>query len=146
MENKPEEYQELEKFVGNWNTIGLIPATKESPEISVKGSDSYEWLPGQFFLLHKVDVLVGNDRNETLEVIGYDKHAGYYILQHYDNKGHSGRMTGTLSDGVWTFLGDTLRFRGGFKNNNKEFSGTWEQLNDGRKWVHFMDIILRKTN
>lgn len=145
MENK-EEYQELQKFVGLWNTVGVIPATSESPEIKVLGTDSYEWLPGGFFLLHKVNVLVGDDRNETFEVIGYDKQAKHFTLQHYDNKGGSGKMIGKVNDGVWTFLGDTLRFKGGFKNEGKEFSGVWEQSDDGSHWAHFMNITLKKVD
>ena len=146
MKDKTFEYEQLNKFVGIWNTAGKIPASDTTPEIKIYGTDTYEWLPGEFFLLHKVDVFVGEDKNETIEIIGFDKQNNLYTMQHYDNKGNSGFMTAHCSDGVWTFLGENLRFTGGFKKHDKEFSGAWEQSSDGKNWTHFMDIKLTKAN
>ena len=146
MENKTPQLKQLDKFEGKWNTSGKIPATDTSSEITISGTDIYEWLPGEFFLLHKVDVLVGDDKNETLEIIGFDTQENLYTMQHYDNKGNSGFMTAYCEDGVWTYLGENLRFTGGFKNADKEFSGIWEQSSDGITWTHFMDIKLVKVH
>jgi hypothetical protein len=143
---KTEELEPLSKFVGRWSTEGIIPATGMTPEVRICGTDTYDWLPGGFFLVHKVDVFVGSDKNETLEIIGFDKKIGAYTMQYYDNKGHSGFMTATCIDGVWTFTGETLRFNGGFKKDDKEFSGVWEQSTDGNTWFHFMDIKLTKDD
>lgn len=143
-EKSTHEHDQLGRFVGRWNTEGKIRATNTSPEVKIMGTDTYEWLPGEYFLLHKVDVWVGDDKNETFEVIGFDKHIGKYTMQHYDNKGHSGTMTATYENEVWIFQGETLRFTGGFKNDDNEFSGIWEQLSNGQNWTHFMDIKLIK--
>jgi hypothetical protein len=140
------EHEQLNKFVGRWNTEGKILATDTTPEINISGTDTYKWLPGEFFLLHKVDVLIGEDKNETFEIIGYDEEKEKYTMQHFDNKGNSGFMTATFSDGTWVFLGETLRFTGGFKKEGKEFSGIWERSPDSKNWTHFMDIKLTKTN
>lgn len=140
------EYKELDKFAGRWHTEGKIPAANTSPEIKISGTDTYEWLPGRFFLLHKVDVFVGDDKNEAVEVIGFDTLSGKYTMQHYDNKGHSGFMAATCDEGVWRFWGESLRFTGGFKNEDREFSGIWEQSADGESWSHFMDIRLTKAD
>ncbi len=142
MEIKEIEYTHLDKFVKKWNTEGHVLPTENSPEIKIKGTDTYEWLPGGFFLLHKVDVLVGDDKNQTFEIIGFDKLANHFTMQHYDNKGNSGFMIATLVDDLWTFTGETLRFKGGFSLGNKKFSGIWEQSADGKIWTHFMDINL----
>lgn len=146
MKDKRVAYEKLNKFVGQWKTTGLIPASGNTPEIKIYGTDTYEWLPGSFFLMHSVDVSVGNDRNETTEIIGFDKQKDLYTMQHYDNKGNSGVMTAVCRDEVWTFLGDNLRFTGGFKEEDQEFSGVWEQSTDGINWKHFMNIKLTKTN
>jgi hypothetical protein len=138
------EYQHLDKFVGTWNTEGKIPATDKTSEMIISGKDIYEWLPGKFFLLHKVDVLMGDSKNETFEIIGYDKEMEMYTMQHYDNKGNSGFMTATYKSEIWTFLSEALRFTGGFQKDYKEFSGIWEQ-SDGKNWKYFMDIKLTKT-
>ncbi len=146
MKDKGVEYEQLNKFVGKWKTAGSIPASGTTPEIKISGTDSYEWLPGGFFLLHKADVLVGDEKNETFEIIGFDKQENLYTMQHYDNKGESGFMTAHCNDGVWTFLGKTLRFTGRFKEQDKEFSGVWEQSSDAKNWTHFMDIKLTNSN
>ncbi len=140
------EHKELNKFAGYWHTEGIIPAANTVPEIKISGTDTYEWLPGRFFLLHKVDVFVGDDKNETVEIFGFNTQSGKYTLQHYDNKGRSGFMTATCDEGVWTFLGETLRFTGSFKNEDKEFSGIWEQTTDGKSWAHFMNIKLTRSD
>ena len=134
----------INKFVGRWNTDGRILPTATSEEIKISGTDTYEWLPGEFFLLHRVNVLVGDDKNQTLEIIGFDSDKNHYTLQHYDNKGNSGFMTGHFDQGRWTFLGETLRFTGEFSENDKVFSGVWEKSEDGKNWTHFMDIRLVK--
>ena len=139
-------YEQLNKFVGRWNTTGRVLATDTSPEIKISGTDTYEWLAGKFFLLHKADVLMGGDKNETFEIIGFDKLKDNYAMRYYDNKGNSGLMTASCKDGLWTFLGETLRFTGGFKKNDTEFSGIWEQSSDGNNWTHFMDIKLTRAD
>ena len=143
--NRDVAHEQLGKFVGCWNTEGTIPAKDETPEIRIVGTDTYEWLPGEFFLLHKADVLIGGDKNQTFEIIGFDKLTGKYTMQHYDNRGNSGFMTATCEGKIWTFIGEGLRFTGGFKNNHEEFSGIWEKSADGKNWNHFMDIQLNKV-
>lgn len=96
--------------------------------------------------MHKVDVSIGDDKNETFEIIRFDKQKNQYSMQHYDNKGNSGVMTAYCNNGVWTFLGVNLRFTGGFKEQEKEFSGVLEQSSDGKNWTHFIDIKLTKSN
>ena len=101
-----------------------------------------EWI---FLRLHKADVRIGGDRNQTLEVIGPASEANEFFMHYYDSKGERGEMTATLNGGIWTFLGNRLRFAGGFKNSDREFSGIWEQSDDGKTWSKFMEIKLLKV-
>lgn len=144
IENKEIAYSHLNKLVGNWNTEGLILPSANSAGIEVKGTDTYEWLPGEFFLLHKVDVRIGDDEVRTFEVIGFDETANHYTMQHYDNKGNSGLMTATIVDNLWLFKGEALLFKGNLNEDNTVFSGTWEQLNSEKIWVPYMNIRLVK--
>jgi hypothetical protein len=132
MKNRRVEYEQLNRFTGVWTTTGKIPASDTSSEILISGTDSYEWLPGDFFLLHKADVFMGDDKIETFEIIGFDDQQNHYTMQYYNNKGNSGFMTAVCREGVWTFQEEHLRFTGGFKNHDKEFSGIWEQSPDGK--------------
>jgi hypothetical protein len=45
MVNKGIEYKQLDKFVGQWNTEGKIPATGTTSQIRISGTDTYGWLP-----------------------------------------------------------------------------------------------------
>ena len=135
----------LNKFVGCWNTTGIIAATDMHGDIYISGTDIYEWLPGDFFLLHKASVLIGEDRSETFEIMGVDSEANVFTMQYYNNKGESGFMTATCTDDVWIFSGEALKFTGGFNYNNNEFSGTWEQCDKDENWIPFMKIKLIKS-
>lgn len=139
------QYDQLNKFVGRWDTKGKLVSRDNNPETQISGTDTYEWLPGEFFLLHKADVLIGKDRSQTFEIIGFDSEKKVYTMQHYNNKGESGFMTATCTDENWKFQGEGLRFTGGFKNNDKEFSGTWEQSGDGKTWTEFIYIRLTRS-
>jgi len=145
MKTNEQAYNQLSKFNGSWNTEGLMPSSNGSPEIKIIGTDNYEWIADGFFLLHTADVIIGNDNSKTHEIIGYDSLNNHYTMQHYNNKGNSGFMTATVNDGLWTFSGDSLRFKGGFNEHGDVFSGVWEQFTNGKTWSHLMNIKLSKT-
>jgi hypothetical protein len=143
--NAPEpELSLLNDFAGKWKTTGVIKAANENPDIYIHGSDTYEWWPGNFFLVHKVDVFIGSERNETIEIISFDKSMNCYRMEHFDNKGGTGIMTARYYNNIWKFQGETLRFRGNFSEDKQVFSGVWEQSEDAQKWSHFMDIRLER--
>ena len=57
-------------LVGRWRSEG--PVVGEVP-VPITGTDIYEWLPGGFFLLHHVDVVIGEQAVRAIELIGeYD--------------------------------------------------------------------------
>jgi hypothetical protein len=43
------------------------------PPVPITGTDGYQWLAGGFFLVHHVDVVIGDQQVQALELIGdYD--------------------------------------------------------------------------
>ena len=139
-------YKLLESFVGKWDTTGSLTAGPESVALPISGTDTYEWLPGGFFLFHRVDVMVGADRKESIEIIGYDQLSDTYPMHYYDNAGESGIMHAVEEDGVWAFLSHNLRFTGGFSDDGNTLSGVWEQLYENEVWHHLMNIKLSRTS
>lgn len=137
-------YLLLNDFIGKWNTTGEMFTEDGTDTIKIYGTDNYEWLPGKFFIKHSVDVHVGSERVQTLEIIGWDAERQVYTMQHYDNKGGTGSMTAICTDGDWRYTGDNLRFTGRFTDNRRELSGTWEKFQDDDTWLRFMDIRLVK--
>lgn len=58
---------------------GVVLEGPSGPATRITGTDAYEWLPGGFFLLHHVDVHVGDEKVDAFEVIGgYDAATGTY--------------------------------------------------------------------
>lgn len=80
MGNNELAHSHLDKFAGKWITEGQVLPTATSAGIEVKGTDTYEWLPGGFFMLHRVDVSIGDEKVQTLEIIGFDKDANHYTI------------------------------------------------------------------
>lgn len=143
--NRPgAEHKFLDNFAGKWKTEGTVKASGNEPELKITGTDIYEWFEGGFFLIHKVDVFVGKEKINNIEIIGYDKLTNNYTLQSYDSKGNSEKMIGTFKKGIWTILGSSLRFTGSFSEDGKILSGIWERRDDDKNWVHLMDIKLLK--
>lgn len=144
MENKHTALAPLHRLIGEWRTEGTVFSAEGKPEMTVKGTDTYQWLPGDYFVLHIADVLMGDNKSYTHEIIGHDAKAGDFTMQYFNNAGESGMMTATVKDEQWEILGDALRFRGGFSENDTVFSGIWERLEAGKNWVLFIKIRLVK--
>jgi len=134
----------LQPFVGKWTTTGKMYATANTPEISINGFDTYEWLPGGTLLLHKVNVYIGKERTQSSETIGYDKLTNSFKIQYIDAQGKEGIFIATVSGKQWTFIGKTLRFNGAFSHDNMEITGIWEQCSNGKDWKKYMEIKLVK--
>ena len=138
------ELARLEPFVGTWRTEGEVLESESSPALRIAGTDSYEWLPGGFFLLHRVDVRIGGEPVQALEVIGWDAERGRYFMRSYDSQGNTGEMHAFLRDGTWTFCGAAERFTGGFAEDGRTLSGRWERREEGQ-WLPWMDVRLAKS-
>jgi hypothetical protein len=135
----------LELFVGKWNTQGEIKASPYSPAGKIIGTDTYEWLPGGFFLVHRVDVRTGDQKNESIEIIGYDAMRKTYPMHSFDSQGNHIVMQASVVGDTWTFIGVSMRFMGAFSDDGKSISGKWEYFDDDSSWHHWMDVRLTKV-
>lgn len=139
------EYQRLDVFVGNWQTTGQIYAGPSGTPIPIHGSDTYGWLPGGYFLVHHIDVRIGEESMNGIEIIGYDALHQNYPMHFYDSQGNCGTMRASFNEGTCTFAGCSERFSGKFSKDNNCLAGIWEQLNDQNCWVPWMEIKLIKS-
>jgi hypothetical protein len=136
-------HQRLGAFVGTWATEGEITA---GPPGKVKATDTYEWLPGGFFLLHRWDAHMPDGRTQGVEIIGYDAASQTYPMYSFDSAGNVGTMRAHVDGDAWTFEGESLRFTGGFRDGGETFAGAWEQRSgDGTEWSPWMDIKLSRV-
>ena len=130
---------------GKWITQGALRATDEAASFEMRAIDRYEWLPGGFFMLHKVDALIGGTVAQSIEVIGYDAQQACYVTRSYDDQGASDGFTARLEGHAWSIDGEKVRFRGAFEQGGSVLAETWEQRNAQEEWRMWMDIELRKV-
>jgi hypothetical protein len=54
------ELERLAALVGRWRTSGWTRETADTPALQIAATDTYEWLPGRFALLHTVDAHIAD--------------------------------------------------------------------------------------
>jgi hypothetical protein len=138
-------HRRLEIFVGTWKTEGRI-LDSSGPSSRLTAVDTYEWMPGEFFLLHHVDGRMGDEEVKTLEVIGFDAASQGYRTHSFDNHGNAGTYTASLHDRAWKIWGETERFTGEFAEDGSTLAGQWERATDGELWQPWMEITLTKVS
>jgi VCBS repeat-containing protein len=139
--------ERLDALVGIWHTQGEVLGEDGSTAVAtIEGTDAYEWLGG-FFVIHRVDVEIGDLHIEALEVIGpYDAAAGSFPTQAYTNQGEV--ETGTASvdaNGVWTFAAGNAKANLHVADDRQSMRGEWVNTEDnGQTWRPWMRLRLTR--
>lgn len=151
------ELERLRKFVGLWSIEGrqldgLLGAAKK-----VSGTETFEWLPGGYFLIHRLDGKLGDDPMACIEIIGYNSASGSYPVGTYYNNGIAHEWEWRIADekgrkwlleGNWELEGRTLRIRNTliFSDDGRSMNGTWEYASDDAKWQTFWVVSSTKIS
>ena len=139
------ELRKLDRLVGKWKTEGKTRATPSKPSVRICGTDIYEWLPGGFFLIHRVNVCMGDEEVKSVEVIGYDDSVQTYPMHSFDNKGNYDLSQASVHNSTLIITGKSIRFTGVFSDNGDTITGTWEILTDSSNWSPWMDLKLTRV-
>lgn len=146
----------LAGIVGHWRTEGHVIGDEPVP---VRGTDVYELFPGGRFLIHHVDVMVGDSPVRAIEIIGErGEESGAFLARAYEDNGAMTLMRVVVDDdGVWHFSGgsdvapaaraddeapavaavrSTLRVAA----DRQTMTALWERADDGAAWTPWMDI------
>jgi len=60
----------------------------------------------------------------------------------FDSTGNSSGMQGRVEKDEWTFVDETIRFTGGFRDNGKILRGLWEfRSAGGGSWQPLMEVL-----
>jgi hypothetical protein len=141
----------LEPFVGEWTMAvefeGMPPVTDAGAWVS------FEWLPGERFLIQRWEVPVP-EAPDGIAVIGPDPGSEGDYLQHYfDSRGVARVYRMSFEDGIWKLWRDepdfspldfSQRFTGNFSEDGKTIAGAWEIRHDGKSWEHDFDLTYTK--
>ena len=139
----------VEPLLGSWRTRGeVFGGDGETVVAAVDGHDHYERL-GEHFVVHRVDVRMGDEQVEALEVIGpWDAEVGAFPTRAYDNQG--GEETSRASvgaDGVWSFGSTGAEATMRISDDGRSADIRWRRTDDdGASWRPWMRIRLERAN
>jgi hypothetical protein len=140
------ELGKLKFLLGNWISEGKIKDETSGKILDIKGTDSYEWVLGDFFFMHRANVLIGRNRTEVVEMIGdYNAQTMCYQMYSFDNHGNVMQMSaGIKGDGLLVIEGDMMRATLKVSLDGNHMAACWEKTEDGLHWVHWMDMKFHK--
>jgi catechol 2,3-dioxygenase-like lactoylglutathione lyase family enzyme len=142
----------LVTIAGRWRTTGHVVG---EPPIPIRGTDIYEVLAGGHFLVHHIDVMVGDQPVRAIEIIG-ERDGDGFLARCFNGDGSVEMMRLTIDDdGVFHFSGGgdvapaskpsdaaTLRVRSTLAvgAERKTMLARWERSEDGTTWLPWMDV------
>ena len=147
------EHARLDPLVGSWHTRGRAHRTPLSPEGDLEMKETYEWLPGEQFLVHRLDGMHGKEETSCIEIMWYDAASETYPMQTFYNNGTMNvwraveQNGGWLRAGEWTVKGSTLEVRciTRFADGGNTIDGRWEYSEDGVTWAPFWEVQSRRV-
>jgi hypothetical protein len=132
------------------------------PPVPITGTDGYQWLAGGFFLVHHVDVVIGDQQVQALELIGdYDPASDAFTACAYDNLGNITSMQAKVDEqGVWRFsgggdvapvarpaaaeAGGAVRSTLTISPDRAAMTARWERSDDRLSWQPWMDMTFTR--
>ena len=137
---------ELDVLIGTWRTEGEVFGDDgEIPVARVDGYDHYEWL-GRAFVIHRIDVEMGSEPVQGLEMIGPYLGGRSFATRAYDHEGGEQTSTATVDgDGVWTFRADGTEAKMSFSEDRSLALVEWIRTDyGGATWRPWMRLTLSR--
>lgn len=124
----------LQVFSGHWHTTGEYHKIAPAPNVKLKGTADYKWMPGAFFMLYNWERLADDGSAHIgFAVIGYDERNAEFFAQHFDNMGYTEIYRLYNKGNSWIWLGEKKRATVTFENDT-QFSEVWE-TNTANGWM-----------
>ena len=136
------EASSFSRLLGVWKTEGVASTGKGN--LKVEGTDTYELILDGHYILHKANVMMGDEKSETIEIIGLDNSVDKAKMQYFNAKGESGVMTSSLQGADFNIDGDRIKFRGTITHENTEVTGKWYLQTEANDWKDFIELRLTK--
>ena len=129
----------LRPLLGLWRTSGHVLERTGGREATIAGTDEYELMEGGRWVIHRVDVLMGDVRTVALELIGDPDGRGALAMRAFDASGRYDEMRlAPTGEGVLLLTGDgvrsTLRLTGA-----DAMDALWERQAGG-DWAPWMQL------
>jgi len=127
--------QRLSAFTGTWSGQGtFLEGAGPGAGSRLTTGETYEWLPGGFFLIHRGWLDFGAGRLDALRVLAYDIESKSYTIHAYDSIGFARVYRGGVQGNIWRFVGEQERVAFTLSDDNGHLDTFWETLNAARLW------------
>lgn len=143
-------HEHLNVFIGKWHAEGQSYAAGQTTA-ALRGSvekwvsdETYEWLPGRFFVIQSWDAKTGTKPFKGTAIINYDAGTGNYMTRSYENHGLIRDYFTKVDGDTWTFTGETERARIAFADGGKTQNIAWEWRQPGEAWLPLCDRVAKR--
>jgi hypothetical protein len=134
----------LDAFVGEWRGQGLVFQPGRDAGQMATAKDSFEWMEGQFFLVHQWTWKFGTELFQGLEMLGWDIEKNQFFSAVYDNAGHHVNYELSEKSGLWKYHGRLQRALIQLAPGGQKMTSQWEATKDGDSWYPICDIHWNK--
>lgn len=150
MSEIPEEARRLAAFIGEWEIEAKLPGI---PADAPKGHVSFEWMPGEQYLVERWEVPVP-EAPDGLAVIAWHPHRGTYLQHYFDSRGVARIYEMSFDGRVWKLLREQedfseipfrQRYEGTFSDDGRTIDGAWEIAEEGEDWRKDFDLIYTRV-
>jgi hypothetical protein len=135
-----EQMRALEPIVKKWRTSGRMFDADGAEVMRIEGTDEYEWMPGGQWVIHRVDVMMGDNHTQALELIGDPAEDGSFTMRAFDASGAFDTMTLTVRGRTFHTEGDGVRNTLTVADDGATMAVVWEQQTDDKSWFRWMEI------
>jgi hypothetical protein len=141
--------EKLNAFIGKWRTFGNLYDNGGQEIGKVEANDIYEWLPGNYAVIHHVESKMQQLTIHGIEILGYDPSKKTYFAPFFDNQGSVGSEEVQVNGNTWIWRGENVmgvnfhRCTAVFKDD-KTISVIHEKSDDNRSWRTWMELTLRR--
>jgi hypothetical protein len=137
----------LQPLAGKWHTEGQQHEGPLGPAAAFVAVETFEWLEGGQFLIHRLDGHFGGQVAACVEVLG-KREDGQLIAHSFYNDGKRNDWAikedgpTLVWSGVWSKGPEDslhVRYTVRFEDVGNTLVGKWEQSRDGQTWQVFLD-------
>jgi hypothetical protein len=130
----------LDPLIATWRTSGRVFDEHGAEVMRVDGTDAYEWMAGGRWVIHRVDVMMGTDRTQALEMIGDPPGDGSFVMRAFDASGAFDTMTLRVDGKAFHTQGDGVRNTLTVAPDGGSMAAVWERRLDDGSWVRWMEL------
>jgi hypothetical protein len=131
----------LDGFVGTWRVTGRnLDGAPSAAGSAVSGIESYEWLPGGFFLSYRWHRCFSGGEHQGLGVLAGEAPEGRCSARFYDSLGFARRYDGTVGDGRLVLAGAWERATIALSDDGATLHIHWDRSSDGTTWLPLCEL------